>query len=41
MNMLPLLLKPGADLRRALEGWIGKQGKQPPAAIALIALLAT
>jgi hypothetical protein len=28
MKVVPLRLQPGDDLRRALEGWMGKQPEQ-------------
>ena len=29
MKVVPLRLPPGADLRRALEAWMGEQQEQP------------
>jgi hypothetical protein len=29
MKVMPLRLQPGADLRQALEAWMGEQQEQP------------
>jgi predicted DNA-binding protein with PD1-like motif len=39
MKVLPLRLQPGADLRRALEGWMGEQQEQAACVISAVGSL--
>jgi predicted DNA-binding protein with PD1-like motif len=39
MKVVPLRLQPGADLRRALEGWMGEQQEQAACVISAVGSL--